>query len=103
VLDAASADDALQLVRDQMVTIDLIVTDIVMPGMTGVELVKLVMQDVEIPVIYISGYVSSSDLRDEGVSADHWLLAKPVYPATLMAAVQGALAYGTSTIGDIRP
>lgn len=101
VLEASNASDALQLVRDQIVPIDLIVTDIVMPGTTGVDLVKeLLASTSEIPVIYISGYVAGSEMGLGGGKGDQWLLAKPVYPATLMAAVQGAMAYGTSHISD---
>lgn len=104
VLEASNADDALQLVHDHIVPIDLIVTDIMMPGTTGVELVKILLSSAsEIPVIYISGYAAGSELSAATGRGDQWLLAKPVYPATLMAAVQGALTYGTNPVSDFHP
>jgi two-component system C4-dicarboxylate transport response regulator DctD len=64
-----------------------------MPGMTGIELIqRLETADMAIPVIYISGYMSDSMVREATSGQDKWVLAKPFVPATLISAVQGALA-----------
>ena len=60
VLVAANADEALQ-VFDQNASIDLILTDVVMPGASGAELTRqLVEQRPTLKVIYMSGYTDEA-------------------------------------------
>jgi CheY-like chemotaxis protein len=93
VLEAANGTEAMALLESGDQAVDLVVTDMVMPGMTGVELIQRIeTADLAIPVIYISGYMSDSMVREATSGGDKWVLAKPFVPATLMAAVQGALA-----------
>lgn len=55
VLSAASAADAIDQVKTQ--TIDLVVTDIRMPKMDGISLVKTIKQDIcNIPCLLMSGH-----------------------------------------------
>jgi DNA-binding NtrC family response regulator len=57
VLDAASGADAIQLVADHARTIDMLVTDVLMPGMSGRELYEhLARRHPGLPVLYVSGY-----------------------------------------------
>jgi len=102
VFEASSGEDALQLLRDHVIPVDLIVTDIVMPGMTGVEFIRsALIEEPNIPVIYVSGYMSDRYTQEAVVGDEYWVLAKPVYPAMLMAAVQSALAYSHRAPRDI--
>lgn len=60
------AEAALQQLRDQKISFDLMVTDQTMPGTTGIELAKKA-KDLfpEMPIVLTSGY--SSQLSDEGI------------------------------------
>ena len=55
-------DEALALVRERPGALDLLVTDLTMPGMTGLELVDRVrMLRDDLPIILCTGYSSSVD------------------------------------------
>jgi len=59
VLDAPSAKDALRLVERQGERIDLLLTDVVMPGMQGVELADIFgARYPATKVLFMSGYLS---------------------------------------------
>jgi len=68
---------------------DLVFTDIVMPGMTGIELAELVERDFpELPVLLTTGF--SRDLTSSGISGRAVLL-KPYKLDSLARAVEAAL------------
>jgi CheY-like chemotaxis protein len=72
VAEASSAEDALRLVSEGLRP-DLLVTDHLMPGMTGVELAQhLQAQQPELPVLIVSGYAEA-----EGIAPDVARLTKP--------------------------
>ncbi|OHV15388.1 hybrid sensor histidine kinase/response regulator [Methylorubrum extorquens] len=57
VLEASSGQQALRILRRSAETIDLVITDQVMPGMTGVQLIEAIRAThAELPVILASGY-----------------------------------------------
>ena len=57
VLEAATPDEALRLFREHVETIDLLITDVVMPGSHGPALYKqLVAHRGPLKVLYMSGY-----------------------------------------------
>jgi CheY-like chemotaxis protein len=65
VLEAANGREAAQISRQYAHEIDLLLTDIVMPGMRGEELVDLVRRERPgIGVIYMSGYPELQGLED---------------------------------------
>ena len=87
VLAAASADEALARDRDHAGPIDLVLTDVAMPGLRGPELVALLgARRPGLRPLYMSGYVGG-----ETPSATP-LLAKPFGLAALHRAVREALA-----------
>jgi len=60
---ASTAEEALQYIAVE--TYDAILTDIAMPGLTGLELLKKIQEhDSATPVILISGNGSEQDLQD---------------------------------------
>jgi nitrogen-specific signal transduction histidine kinase len=92
VIVAASADDALSLAAAHDGPIDLVVTDIVMPGRPGPELVaRLEAARPGIRTLYVSGYaddmVARYGVTEERVS----FLAKPFSPEELARRVRELL------------
>jgi CheY-like chemotaxis protein len=69
---------------------DLIITDVVMPGMTGVELAREVARlHPGLRVLFVTGYVGDAGTVDE--LGGHDLLRKPFTVSQLAAAVDAAL------------
>jgi PAS domain S-box-containing protein len=84
VLEAASGDQALALPALQNKTVDMLVTDVVMPGMTGRALAeRLRARRPAMKVLYVSGYTADSVLRHGALPDGVEFLAKPFTPKTL--------------------
>lgn len=80
VLEAGSAEEAVSLL-DEGQTIDVLVTDHLMPGMTGTELARHVARTrPDLPVLLVSGYAEL-----EGVDAELPRLTKPFRKDELVA------------------
>ena len=77
VLVAATGDDALALAEKSSKPIDLIATDVVMPGLAGRDLVqRLLTLHPSAKVLFMSGYTDDAMLR-HGISAGTAFLQKP--------------------------
>jgi len=60
VIEAASGEEALELAQEHAGTIDLMISDVVMPGMQGTDLLKQARQYLgDAPVMFISGYAEA--------------------------------------------
>jgi signal transduction histidine kinase/CheY-like chemotaxis protein len=87
VLEADRGERALDLLRTSDRHIDLLVTDVIMPGMNGGELARLAAEvRPGIGVLLVSGYTSNV-LEASGVPSDVELLEKPFTPAALLSRV----------------
>jgi two-component system, cell cycle sensor histidine kinase and response regulator CckA len=93
VLDAGSPAEALDAAGSvQPGEIRLVITDVVMPGMSGVDLVgQLLGVHPGTPVIFMSGYAASEVLDRTSLPDGHRFLAKPFTPDNLVRAVGAAL------------
>jgi PAS domain S-box-containing protein len=93
VLPARHAAEALQLAEDQDRRIDLLLTDIVMPGLSGRELATRLHQSrVDLKVLYTSGYTDdAAALRDIQVNGPG-LIHKPYSPDSLARRVRAILS-----------
>ena len=92
VLEAEHAEAALTVWKDHGSTIDLLLTDIIMPGANGLELAQqLLTARPELKVIYTSGY--SSELFGGSLPLDEGrnYLPKPYLSAKLTTLVRAAL------------
>jgi two-component system cell cycle sensor histidine kinase/response regulator CckA len=91
VLDAPNAAAALELAKKQRGRIHLLLTDVVMPGMSGRELAKRLTAQRGVKVLYMSGY--NSDLTDHHgiLDRDAVLLEKPFTLYSLLSKVYKAL------------
>jgi PAS domain S-box-containing protein len=92
VLDAAHGAEALQLSEDHEGRIDLMLTDVVMPGMTGRELagrMKALRPDIK--VLYMSGYTENVIARQGVLESGIAFIPKPLTPEALATKVRETL------------
>jgi signal transduction histidine kinase/CheY-like chemotaxis protein len=92
VLEAADAQSALALCDQHPGPIDLMLTDVVMPRMSGWQLARaLAGRRPATKVLFMSGYPRSQILRNPTAGADFELLSKPFSPSSLAGRVREAL------------
>jgi signal transduction histidine kinase/ActR/RegA family two-component response regulator len=89
VLEAGSGREAVRLL-EQAQTLDVLVTDYAMPGMTGLEVVAVAHQRrPALPVLLITGYADAPAERSRDWPAV--VLHKPFRPGDLVAQIQALL------------
>jgi len=95
VLEARNGTEALAHLDAGSPRIDAVVSDVVMPGMGGRELVgRLRLRRPDLPVLFLSGY-TGDELSDEVRGQQHQaFLQKPFSPDALAAALDDLLAEG---------
>jgi signal transduction histidine kinase/CheY-like chemotaxis protein len=92
VLEAANGEQALQLSTAHQSPIQLLLADVVLPGLSGPEVAEqLASTRPEIQVIYMSGYAQNTIKRYRIPQGQHLFLQKPFTPATLLANVREVL------------
>jgi two-component system, cell cycle sensor histidine kinase and response regulator CckA len=92
IVDAGDAEEALRRTDEHAVEIDVLVTDVVMPGMSGRELAEAMRERVPgLRVLYMSGYHDDELLRHGNLRDDERFLQKPFGPDELMAALHELL------------
>jgi DNA-binding NtrC family response regulator len=97
VIDAKDGADALTLAEKYTGKIELLVTDMVMPGIGGRELAKrLTVVRPGLKVIYMSGYSEYANFRNEDFELRNVMLQKPFTRAVLASAVHTMLENGTN-------
>jgi CheY-like chemotaxis protein len=85
VLEAADGLEALDVCRHHEGPIDLVVTDVVMPGMTGTELAKALDSVLpDSPVLFISGYTGGA-LIEHGVLEEGMAFLQKPFSRELLA------------------
>jgi two-component system, cell cycle sensor histidine kinase and response regulator CckA len=92
VLDAANGESAVQDIAKHAARIHLLITDVVMPGMSGPGLARtLVASQPEMKVLYMSGYTADL-IAQQGILDRHVLLLdKPFTKEVLLRKVRKAL------------
>lgn len=92
VLTALGPQDALKLCESHSSSIELLITDVTMPGMGGRELVERVRKlHPDIRVIYMSGHGHDVVCNERGVEQDAPFLVKPFTPEAIAALVREIL------------
>jgi signal transduction histidine kinase len=88
VLTAASGEEALETLQQHRTTVRMLVSDVSMPGMSGVELARRVHEQLpQVPILLISGY--SEELQ--GKPERGRFLPKPFSGQRLLSEVRQAL------------
>jgi two-component system cell cycle sensor histidine kinase/response regulator CckA len=92
VLSASGGADALDTVRRQGRP-DLVLTDLMMPGLGGPELVQLLRERwPDLPVLFMSGYALEDLVRQGAIGSEHSIIQKPFTPDSLTRSVAAALS-----------
>src|SRR5436309_11285903 len=92
ILTADSGEHALVLYKNNKGPIDLLITDVVAPGMSGPMLAdKLTELQPDLKVLYISGYDNTHVVQKYVVEKGHALLSKPFSVEELRSKVSGLL------------
>jgi CheY-like chemotaxis protein len=93
VLEAESGQVALKICGEHRGQIDLVLTDLVMPGMGGNQLaIELAKRHPEVKMLFMSGYTEDSAARRDILLRGSAFLQKPFSADDLSDAVQQALA-----------
>jgi PAS domain S-box-containing protein len=91
-LEASGAEEALSLYEKNRDRVALVLSDIVMPGMSGQELVERIAGDGSAPpVLFMSGYTDETILPGEASDGRGALLHKPFTAEALLRSVREAL------------
>lgn len=93
VVEATHGAAALAILEQSGRDVDLVVCDLVMPGLNGRDLARwLQSHDPSLPILFISGYpqpyLEAHDLFDPGIP----MLRKPFLPSRLLESVEEVLA-----------
>ena len=92
VLTAAHPVEAERLYAQHHEDIELLITDIVMPGFNGRELYfRLIMRDPELKVLFMSGYADQALGDEDSATLREFFIHKPFAPNDLLTRVRQLL------------
>lgn len=92
VLEADSAEQALKTLEDESLTVDIFVTDVIMPGMDGPTWVTQALETRPgVKVVFVSGYAEESVSEHQARVPNSVFLPKPFSLSELTATVQQQL------------
>jgi two-component system cell cycle sensor histidine kinase/response regulator CckA len=93
VIDACNGEEGLEVGRQRSEEIDMVFTDIVMPRMSGPEMVaNMTSEDLDLPVLYTTGFTDNKRLLDNGeIREGVNLLPKPYTTKVLAGRIREVL------------
>ena len=93
VLESDGAGEALRLAAEHQGRIGLLLSDVVMPGMNGLDLARRIqMMQPRLTTVFMSGYTETAMLRQSVQDPRNTYLQKPFTIDLLLACVDKALA-----------
>ena len=93
VLEASNGDEALIVCREHPGTLDLLITDVMMPQMGGRELVDRMREQCRgMKVLYVSGYTDDASIYSGNFPPGTAFLQKPFTLGSLLDKVKEVLA-----------
>ena len=104
VVSAADGSSALHQLRATPERFDLLLSDVVMPGMSGSELARRAKEcQPGIAVLFMSGYADDDVVHDAVATSAATCISKPFTVQTLCDAVLTALAQRADALNAARP
>ena len=92
VLEASDGEEALEVVRGRREPVDLLITDMIMPRMSGRELADRVHEHArDLKILYISGYTDDSTVYAAELPPGNAFLQKPFTLSALLEKVRALL------------
>jgi len=92
IIEADCAETALELMAEHGASVELIITDVIMPGMTGPTMIEKIISNYPgIKVIFMSGYAEEAFVDNYGTERDFNFLAKPFTLKQLAGKVKDVL------------
>ena len=92
---ASAAETALEMLAEAGQEIDLVLTDLILPGMKGRELVDLLLERYpDVGIVVMSGYAEDSPGSREDLPPEVAFIEKPFTPEALLDAVRWELGRG---------
>lgn len=92
VLEASNAAEAIRLAKKRNQAIHLLLSDIIMPGMSGLDLAQhLIAHHKDMKVLYSSGYAGHPLFRHRYPRQGESFISKPFNSETLLRKVREAL------------
>ena len=92
VLEAADGNEALTLAQANGAKIQLLITDVIMPGLSSKMLAEWLKQvNPGVRVLFISGYINNNAVRDAMSKPGTFFLQKPFNPSDLSKKVREAI------------
>jgi CheY-like chemotaxis protein len=104
VLEAKDGDDAITVLNGYQGPLDLLLTDVMMPGLSGAEVCDRVRERRPgLPTLFISGFYPEAVFPDHRLPDASAFLAKPFMPEELVDAVDGLLGQSPANRQARRP
>jgi len=94
IVEASNAEEALEVMQTHGAEIDIIITDVIMPGMNGPSLIaEIQKKHPRVKVIFMSGYAEEAFSDAYGVESDNdfHFLSKPFTLQQLVSKVKEVL------------
>ncbi len=102
VLEASSPELAIAIFRRFEGAINLLLTDVVMPSMSGAELAaQLKQMRPGLTTVFMSGYARNAGLPQSNFELPEWYLQKPFTTRRLLAQVAEALGQPPATLEPV--
>lgn len=92
VMEAGDAHEARTALRDAGGTVDVVIMDMVLPGLEGREAANLLLaRDPDLRILFTSGYSSQESLRMGALPEGHAFIRKPFEVPELLEAVRALM------------
>jgi CheY-like chemotaxis protein len=92
VFEASGGDDAIKIVDALTSPLDLVLTDVVMPGLSGPQIAEqLVTRNPDLQVVFMSGFTDDMVVRHGVLASGDHFVQKPFTSATLVRKIRHVL------------
>jgi two-component system, cell cycle sensor histidine kinase and response regulator CckA len=104
ILEAGDGKEALAISQRLQDELDLLLTDIKMPEMDGIQLAaSITASHPSVGVLYISGQCDTEGIQEQVSRKGFGFLSKPFLPADLLKSVQRTVGARKSPVREINP